>query len=680
MEKTRQHTVIMKCVSVLVVLGLVCGLARAAGDNAAAIKTLKAVAAPIVATEQLLGGPPLNMTEQPRAPTSGQCPKGCDGRGVCKGGKCLCFTGFIGTGCQEKNYQGYALAFENSGYVQTLPLGSHKSFTVEAWVRLARVPESKDKPMVIFGSGSRMSLSVISNGRLSFHVQGNLPPTVVFDDAAGHLKPFEWYHVAVSYSMRHAGRTGTGSSSLYVNGKWVQTLGYSVDVGSTKRVDVAGGKIGEHFHGVIDELRVFGRALSPKELSHHHAGRLTGSEPGVLANFRFDEGWGTSVLDHLAEKKERHNALLVGRAEYVKSYAPFEICNLGCSNHGMCLVTQDSNGAEQMVCKCDQGFDGKTCETQVCPGEIPCNQPNGYCQRTIMQDTPHWKAPKLPPMFMHQGNDTRDELMQYKGTEETGVKKALEDAVELVKKAEWAAAHHKAWKCVCKPLYAGDACDKRKCPADCSQHGSCTKEGKCLCDEGWEGTTCNRKLCPNDCSDHGQCVDGQCVCDAGFTGNDCGILNQCPKGCSGHGRCVMAECQCDAAYTGDDCSWAASCYNFCSGRGSCVDDACVCDKLYTGIDCSEPRCPNDCGGRGDCIRGICMCEPGFEGAACETDVIWPMRCSTQRNGFTSSNSCKRGIEALEVVPQAAQVMQVKFEKEALKPTGAYQVFAPADKN
>jgi hypothetical protein len=56
-----------------------------------------------------------------------------------------------------------------------------------------------------------------------------------------------------------------------------------------------------------------------------------------------------------------------------------------------------------------------------------------------------------------------------------------------------------------------------------------------------------------------------------------------------------------------------------------------------------------------------------------------MRCSTQRNGFTSSSSCKRGVEALRIVPQGAQVMQVKFEREKTEASGAYQMFPSGEK-
>lgn len=627
--------------------------------------------------EILLGGRAMNMTAEPKAAVIGLCPLGCSKHGKCFSGKCLCFTGFVGTGCETKHFQGYAMIFNKKNYLSIEPLGKGRSFTFEAWIRLASLPEP-GAPMKIFHAEKSLALNVISHGRLSLFVNGNLPENVVFDAKGAVLKPLIWYHIAVTYSMRHAGRTGTGSSSLYINGKWVQALGYATEAMSTKPVNLGASKIGEGFAGVMDEVRLYRRALSPRELSHHSAGRLTGNETGLIAYYRFDEGFGNVAADirYTSEGQVRHDAYLNGAfPSYVISYAPFETCNLKCSDHGMCVVVESSKGFDQHVCKCEQGYDGKDCETQVCPGApLPCTNPNGYCQRTIMSDTPNWKTPNLPPHFVENANKTKEELLRYKGTSETGVKEAIENANKIVIKAEWEAAHHKAWKCVCKGLWTGDACEKRKCPGDCMNHGSCNSEGTCICDEGWRGTMCSVKLCPNSCSDHGSCVNGTCVCDAGYTGEDCAILNQCQNGCSGHGRCVMAECQCDAAYTGDDCSWAASCYNFCSGRGKCVNDACACDKLYTGIDCSEPRCPSDCSGRGDCVKGICMCEPGFEGAACEEDIIWPMRCSSERSGFTSSSSCKRGVEALKIVPQGTQIMQVKFDHEKPEASGAYQVF------
>jgi len=638
---------------------------------------VKTMTVKLQATEdEILGGKPMNMTKEPQALVSGLCPKGCSKHGKCHSGKCLCFTGFIGTGCETKHFQGYAIVFNKENFLRVEPLGKENSFTFEAWVRLASLP-LPGKPMKILRAGVTVSLDIISHGRVSFSVKNNMPESVVFDAKAAMLKPLVWYHIAVTYSMRHAGRTGTGSSSLYINGKWVQALGYAIESKATNPILLGESKIGEGFAGVMDEVRIYRRALPPREVSHHAAGRLSGNETGLLVYYRFDEGFGNVAADTRLprEGQVRHDAALNGAfTTYVISYAPFETCNLKCSNHGMCLVVESENGFDQHVCKCEQGYDGKHCESQVCPGTpLPCTHPNGYCQRTIMADTPHWKAPNLPPFFVEKANMTRDELLKYKGTLQTGVKEILENASKVVLQAEWEAAHHRAWKCVCKGLWTGDACEKKKCPGDCMNHGVCD-DGKCLCNEGWRGTMCSVKLCPNSCSEHGQCVNGTCICDAGYTGEDCAILNQCQNGCSGHGRCVMAECQCDAAYTGDDCSWAASCYNFCSGRGNCVDDVCVCDKLYTGVDCSEPRCPSDCSGRGDCVKGICMCEPGFEGAACEEDIIWPMRCSTQRSGFTSSSSCKRGVEALKIIPQGAQVMQIKFEREKSKASGAYQIF------
>ena len=107
--------------------------------------------------------------------------------------------------------------------------------------------------------------------------------------------------VTVSYSMRHAGRTGTGSSSLYINGKWVQALGYAIESKATNPILLGESKIGEGFAGVMDEVRIYRRALPPREVSHHAAGRLSGNETGLLVYYRFDEGFGNVADSHIGE-------------------------------------------------------------------------------------------------------------------------------------------------------------------------------------------------------------------------------------------------------------------------------------------------------------------------------------------------------------------------------------------
>jgi hypothetical protein len=44
-------------------------------------------------------------------------------------------------------------------------------------------------------------------------------------------------------------------------------------------------------------------------------------------------------------------------------------------------------------------------------------------------------------------------------------------------------------------------------PVECSNAGVCDRfTGTCKCHEPWTGTACDKLRCPNDCSGHGACV------------------------------------------------------------------------------------------------------------------------------------------------------------------------------
>ena len=80
--------------------------------------------------------------------------------------------------------------------------------------------------------------------------------------------------------------------------------------------------------------------------------------------------------------------------------------------------------------------------------------------------------------------------------------------------------------------------------------------------------------------------------------------------------------------------------------------------------------------RGDCINGVCLCESGFDGTGCEHELLFPLRCSSQRHGYDSSLSCKRGLAALGILPPAGtQVLKVQFQTDD-KIAGARQIISP----
>ncbi|CAM9185045.1 unnamed protein product [Discosporangium mesarthrocarpum] len=149
-------------------------------------------------------------------------------------------------------------------------------------------------------------------------------------------------------------------------------------------------------------------------------------------------------------------------------------------------------------------------------------------------------------------------------------------------------------QCNCWDSFEGWDCSRRVCPSGtawadvpsgedtahgqalCSNMGYCdSATGQCVCQEGFEGPACERMKCPNDCSGHGQCIsmssaastnDGYrlnrttsylgwdadmiygCICDDGYDGYDCS-QRPCPVSDSGltggqQDETVLLYCRC----------------------------------------------------------------------------------------------------------------------------------------
>ena len=175
-------------------------------------------------------------------------------------------------------------------------------------------------------------------------------------------------------------------------------------------------------------------------------------------------------------------------------------------------------------------------------------------------------------------------------------------------------------QCLCFPGFTGAHCEKKQCPKNCNNRGTCGSNGQCFCIEGYTGPECEEMSCPgNDCAGHGECnrKNGKCKCEEGWTlSKDCSVP-ECAKPCE-NGVCLKGSCLCAPGWRGSSCD-VKTCPHSCNSRGVCVNGACKCFDGFQGEACEEKSCPLDCSGQGKCNHktGQCECENGFVGDGCE---------------------------------------------------------------
>mmetsp|Transcript_37306 Transcript_37306/g.54549 ORF Transcript_37306/g.54549 Transcript_37306/m.54549 type:complete len:301 (+) Transcript_37306:83-985(+) len=172
--------------------------------------------------------------------------------------------------------------------------------------------------------------------------------------------------------------------------------------------------------------------------------------------------------------------------------------------------------------------------------------------------------------------------------------------------------------------------------AECSNRGTCNRHtGSCVCFDGFEGSACQRMKCPNDCSGHGQCLpvrqlatmtDALPLSDpATYTGFESTITWDSE---------MIYGCVCDSSWAvglgngerqepewfGADCS-LRHCPSADDPRTTSVDETdCSNKDAKGGRGTGQPGniCHIDCSNRGLCdyVTGRCTCFDGYYGEAC----------------------------------------------------------------
>ena len=186
-----------------------------------------------------------------------------------------------------------ALAFDGVGdFVRALrPVKD--DFTLEAWVQTTT---SRDGGTYIEGlpilwadvSGDKddFALSTLG-GKLAFGTKG----TSIVSDAS--VSTGAWVHVAVTRAKNPA------AIALYVNGRPdAKGAGPNTTLDDSATLDIGGDILdGRFFRGRIREVRAWNVVRSANDIAANMNVRLVGTETGLVAYWRLDDGAGTIAKD-----------------------------------------------------------------------------------------------------------------------------------------------------------------------------------------------------------------------------------------------------------------------------------------------------------------------------------------------------------------------------------------------
>lgn len=172
-----------------------------------------------------------------------------------------------------------------------------QSFTAEAWFRTP-----VQTPRAVFfkhvpGSFNGYFLAVNQSGGYgapgkAWCYSAGSEPTVAVSTT--NVTDGEWHHVACVFDQT------AGQKRIYVDGVLEGTGTIPSTQGNSAPFFVGGYDINgyrESFPGAVDEVRVWSTARTSEEIATDQYARLAGTEAGLLALYRFDDGSGQVVAD-----------------------------------------------------------------------------------------------------------------------------------------------------------------------------------------------------------------------------------------------------------------------------------------------------------------------------------------------------------------------------------------------
>jgi hypothetical protein len=139
---------------------------------------------------------------------------------------------------------------------------------------------------------------------------------VTWDLNALGLKAEDWHHVAVTFNA------SLNVLNLWLDGNHIaykMVPGHST-TGNTQPLDIGrkGPVTGNYWLGKLDDIRIWDTVRAGTAITAGYRTQLTGVQPGLVANWRFDEAGGTTAAD----SSSGHPAELTGGATFSPDVHP----------------------------------------------------------------------------------------------------------------------------------------------------------------------------------------------------------------------------------------------------------------------------------------------------------------------------------------------------------------------
>lgn len=220
---------------------------------------------------------------------------------------------------------GGAAQFDGLDDVLSVARQVQDDFTIEGWIKTS-VPSLTGTRFFhgsglfyadVMGMANDFAVAVLNN-RIIFGVGDT---TVV--QSVSSVNTGQWVHVAV-FRVRNTGQVG-----VLINGTVEATVGSAMTASLTAPVAVTfGGNTVDHryFNGAIDELRIWNVPRTASDIRATMNRTLTGTEPGLVGYWRFDEPTGTDFSDRSPSHNTALSISAVTAPLHVNSDAPITEC------------------------------------------------------------------------------------------------------------------------------------------------------------------------------------------------------------------------------------------------------------------------------------------------------------------------------------------------------------------